>query len=423
MGCAVGDYDDDGKPDLFLTGYRCFALYRNEGAGRFKDVTASSGISGLEWSLSGAFADFDGDGRLDLYVSQYLEFDASSSQLCQVGSVQSACGPEVYTALSGKLFRNVGSGKFQAQPWRDSGKTWGALATDLLGNGMPVLYLANDMTPGDLWARRGGKWENIGPTSGTAYDAQGHVQGGMGVDSADYDNDGRLDLLVTTYFAQPKALYHNDGGGLFTESSSPTGLGPKTLPYVGFGAAFADFDCDGWQDLVIANGHVRDNVKVVDSGQSYAQPVQAFRNVKGKLEEVTSVSGIGGLKAVGRGLSVSDYDRDGRQDVLICDLEGPAILLHNVSQSAHWLEVALAQPQLKDGNGALLTLEASGLKQKQLREIRTCGSVLSSQMPVAHFGLGAFSGPCKLTVRWPGGKKQTVDVPQVNRLITVSPSP
>lgn len=421
MGVAVGDYDGDGKPDVFLTGYKCFALYHNEGGGRFKDVTVASGITGLDWSLSGVFADLDGDGKIDLYVSQYVKFDKTTNQLCVVGTTTSACGPEQYVALSGKLFRNIGGGKFQSMPWNDHGKTWGALASDLLGQGYPSLYLANDMVQGDLWSRQNGQWKNLAQTSGTGFDAEGHVQGGMGVDSADYDNDGKLDLLVTTYFAQAKALYHNDGNGLFSEKSNDTHLGPPTMKYVGFGATFADFDCDGWQDLVIANGHVRDNIPIVDPGQTYAQPVQAFRNLKGVFSEVSNGAGLANVRAVGRGLSIADYDHDGRPDVLVVDLEGNAILLHNVSEHGHWLEVNLRQPGPNPvGIGAMLTLECGGTKQ--IREIRTCGSVMSSQMPMAHFGLGKNSGPCKLMVKWPGRKTRVLTVPKVDQVLTITPS-
>lgn len=423
IGCAVGDYDDDGRPDLFLTGYHSHALYRNLGPPSptlFTDVTAQSGLANLEWSQSAAFADLNGDNRLDLFVGQYLHFGPDTQQICQVGSTRSACGPEVYKELSGKLFLNVDGKHFRPVPWKDTGKTWGVLASDLLQTGKPALYLANDMMPGDLWTLQNGTWQDAGPSSGTAYDAQGHLQGGMGVDSGDYDNDGRLDLIVTTYFAQAISLYHNDGEGLFTVASNTTGIGPPTMPYVGFGIGFIDLDNDGWLDLLITNGHVRDNVHDFDASQGYAQPVQVFRNEEGRrFREVSQAAGdVAALKAVGRGTAFADYNHDGKIDVLVCNLNGSALLLENQSTTGHWLDVRLKSSGAnREGLGALITLEAGG--KKQIREIRTNGSVLAARDPIAHFGLGEHIGPVTLTIRWPDGKSQKVEVSSVDRTIIV----
>lgn len=419
MGCATGDYDGDGRPDIFLTGYRCFALLHNEGGGRFRDVTAESGIGGLSWSLSAVFADFDGDGKLGLFVSQYVKFDNSADSLCTVGTVRSACGPEVYAPLSGKMFRNVDGRRFQSEPWSDSGKTWGALASDLFGRGRPSLYLANDMVPCDLWTLNGGAWKNIGPVSGTGYDGQGNVQGGMGVDSGDYDNDGRLDLLVTTYFGQQTSLYHNDGHDCFSVASGSSGLGPPTIPSVKFGVAFADLDNDGWLDIVSANGHVRDNVSSFDASQSYRQYMQVFRGKRGRFTDDSAQAGVrDGGPIVGRGLAVGDYNRDGKLDILVCNLEGKAVLLENRSQAGHWLDVSLRSSGTnRAGVGSMLNLSAGGFQQ--IQEVKTCGSVMSGREPVAHFGLGDRSGPFELTIQWPDGRKQSVSVPRADTHLTI----
>ncbi len=424
MGCTVGDYDGDGRPDIFLTGYHCFALYRNLGGGKFQDVTRQSGVGGLEWSMSAAFADLTGSGRLDLFVSQYIHFDSASNQICEVGGTRSACGPEIYTALSGKLFRNMGQGKFQTVPWKDTGKTWGVLASDLLGTGRPALYEANDMEPGDLWIRQqqGQIWKNVGADNGTAYDGQGHLQGGMGVDSGDYRNEGRLSLVVTTYFAQPISLYHNDGSGLFTVASGPSNLGPPTTQFVKFGVGFVDLDNDGWLDLMLTSGHVRDNVHDFDAAQTYAQPVQIFHNTREQFTDGSAVSGIADLRAVGRGISFADFDHDGKVDALVCNLEGRPLLLHNITPTSnHWLEVRLsAHGSNRFGLGALVTAKVGGLSM--LREIRTSGSVLSAQDPVAHFGFGSAAGPVDLTIHWPDGKKQHLSVSKIDTSLTV-PAP
>jgi hypothetical protein len=275
------------------------------------------------------------------------------------------------------------------------------------------------MAPEDLWAKNSGKWRNLGPSSGTAYDGQGRVQGGMGVDSGDYDNDGRLDLLVTTYAGQQASLYHNDGAGLFTVTSSETQLGPPTLPYVKFGAGFADFDNDGWLDIMMTSGHVRDNIKQIDSAQSYEQPIQVFHNKNGRFIDESQSSGISGLRAVGRGMAFADYDHDGKIDALICNLEGEAILLHNISKTSnHWVNVRLKQSGgNRDGLGSRVTLTANG--NTRISEIRTCGSVLSAHEPIAHFGLGQYLGPIDLTIRWPDGKRQSLRARKVDTTITV----
>jgi hypothetical protein len=321
------------------------------------------------------------------------------------------------------LFRNIDGRHFERVPWHDTGKTWGVLASDLFGSGHPSLYLANDMAPGDLWERKGSRWTNRGTDSGTAYDAQGQRQGGMAVDSGDYDNDGRLDLLVTTYYSQPAGLYHNDGGGLFTVTSNPTGLGPPTMPYVKFGGGFADFNNDGWLDILIASGHVRDNVSRFDPAEGYRQPIQLFLNQSARFTECSAGAGIAGIRAVARGVAFGDYNRDGREDVLICNLEGKAMLLENISDSNnHWLEVRLAESGMnRFALGATVTLTAGSVHQ--LREIRTCGSVLSAREPVAHFGLGGQTGPCTLEIRWPNGRRQSAAVHRVDQSVTISYAP
>jgi hypothetical protein len=426
MGCATADYDGDGRVDILLTGYGKTALYRNLG-GKFQDVTASAGLKPEGWSLSAAFGDYDGDGRLDVYVTRYVKFDGSTPRVCQVGSIMDACGPEVYDPQFGILYHNLGNGRFEdatraAGLTSAAGKNWSALFSDFSGDGNPELYVANDMTPCEFYANRHGKFSASGPQYGVAYDASGHIQGAMGCDSGDYDNDGRFDLLVTTYFAQPTSLYHNDGDNLFTEVGTPAGIGAPTMRYVGFGGGFVDVDNDGWLDVLLANGQVRASTHSYDPGQSYAQPLQLFQNAQGHFTEVSAAAGDPfAHPLVGRGVAFGDYDGDGRVDALVCNLEGNALLLRNVSTTAnHWLGVRLkATGGNTQGLGARVTVEVGG--QRQVREIRTCGGVLSAQEPVAHFGLGATGTVERLTVRWPDGRQTVKQNVAADQLLTLSP--
>jgi hypothetical protein len=412
MGCSTGDYDGDGRVDLLLTGYRCTTLYRNTG-GRFVDVTIPSGVKVPGWALSGAFADYDRDGRLDLYVTRYLRFDEKTPQLCRLGSLQTACGPEVYEPQHGMLFHNLGGGKFEDVTARAGlstahGKSWAALFSDFNDDGYPDLYVANDMTPCDFYLSERGRFVSSGAGGSVAYDGNGHLMGAMGVDSGDYNNDGRLDLLVTTYFAQPTSLYRNDGEAFFTEVGTPAGIGAASQQYVGFGTGLVDFDNDGWLDMFLANGHVRDNVKQHDAGQDYAQPLQLFRNRNGQFQEVSREAGAPfGQPLVGRGAAFGDYDADGKVDVLVCNLEGAPLLLRNVTTSAnHWLRVRLrGGGGNRQALGALVRIRYRG--GSQVREVRTSGSVLSGSEPVAHFGLGAETVVEQLTIRWPDGRETT----------------
>jgi hypothetical protein len=424
MGCATGDFDGDGWVDVLLTGYDRTALYRNV-RGRFEDVTAAAGIDGSGWSLSAAFADYDRDGRLDVYVARYLVFDDKTPRFCRVGKIQDACGPEVYEPQFGVLYRNAGGGRFQdvtrsAGLTPAHGKSWAALFSDFDDNGYPDLYVANDMTPCDFYVNEGGRFRASGSHTGVAYDASGHLQGAMGCDSGDYNNDGRFDLLVTVYFAQPTSLYRNDGRGLFTEVGTPAGIGAPTMRYVGFGTGFLDVDNDGWQDVFLTNGHVRANVRNHDAGQDYRQPLQLFRNDGGQFTEVTSTAGAPfGTPIVGRGAAFGDIDNDGRIDMLVCDLEGKSQLLRNVTGDNHWLRVRLREPGGNtQGLGARLTIEHGG--RSQVREVRTCGSVMSAHEPVAHFGLGKHDRVERLTVRWPDGQETVREGIRANQVLELT---
>jgi hypothetical protein len=437
LGCAVGDIDNDGYPDIYLTAYRGGALLRNTDGkqGRrggktsrlrlFRDVTSESGIPPQPWSSSASFTDIDGDGKLDLYICNYVRFGPTTTpQLCPYAGHMSACGPRFYEPEFGKLYRNLGGGRFQdiTKVWRAhriSGKGLGVAAADFDGSGRQSIAIANDEMPGDLLRNLGGKFENIGDSSGTGHDSNGNVHGGMGIDWGDYDNDGKLDLFVATFQHEAKCIYHNDGGGLFTENSAALGM-ESALPYVAFGSKWIDCDNDGWLDLMIANGHVQDNIHTIDNTTTYRQPTQLFRNRQGLgFEEITAQAGPSlQKKLVGRGLAIGDYDNDGRMDALVVDSAGMPLLLHNETTDAgNWLLIKLIGTKSnRDGIGTRVTVEADG--KQYLRLCTTDGSYMSASDPRVHFGLGQAT-TVTIHLQWPSGLIGTYKNLAVNRLIAI----
>ena len=433
LGCAVGDYDGDGYDDIYITGYRTGLLLRNEGGKRFRDVTASAGLKPQPWGTSAGWAEsVPGSGKLDLFVADYAVFGPSSQQLCPSHGIPTSCGPRYYTPLKGVLYRNLGAGRFA-----DVSKAVGIPLTNGRGLGVawaplepgeaPSLAISNDEMAGDL-LRPDGKsaahYTNIGTEAGTAFDRDGQIHGGMGTDWGDYASDGRLDLLVATFQGEAKSLYHNDGAGQFTDVSYRTGLATPTIPNVAFGCKLFDYDNDGHLDVVIANGHVQDNIHDIDTSTTYRQPPQLFHNSGATPLTFDDVSASAGpafaRPLVGRGLAVGDYDNDGKEDILVVDSEGKPLLLHNeVSSAGHWLGVRLVGTKSnRDGIGALVTATAGG--RKLLRLCHTDGSYMSASDRRVHFGLGAATGVDSLSVRWPSGLVQTVKVPAVDEYITVT---
>jgi enediyne biosynthesis protein E4 len=413
MGCAAADYDNDGRTDLLLTGYRCAALLHNEG-GHFRDVGTAIPLARDAWSTSAGFLDYDRDGWLDLYVSAYVRFDGHMLQLCDFEGVKAACPPTYYDPEVGRLYRNLRNGRFvdvtrEAGLHSAHGKTLGAAAADYDADGDTDLYLANDGMPGDLFRNEGGRFVDLGSESGTAFNHASREQAGMGVDWGDYDGDGRLDLVVTTFQYEPTSLYHNEGNGLFRETAFPAGVGDPTLSRLGFGARFFDADGDGDLDLVHANGHVQDTAERLYPGVTYAQTTQLFENQGAGIFRDVSPTGGAALRQpiVGRGLATGDIDNDGDLDVLVANLEGAPLLLRNDTPASRSLTVSLRGRQsARDGTGAQLLLRAGG--RTQVREAGTGGSYLSASDPRVHFGLGAIAVVETLMVRWPSGRRQTL---------------
>lgn len=433
LGCAVGDYDGDGFDDLYICGYQTGLLLHNEGGKTFQDVTVAAGLKPQPWGTSCTFLETKpGSGKLDLYVGNYAAFGPDTEpQLCPEQGILTSCGPRWYKGLDGVFYRNEGSGKFtdataQVGLKGVHGRALGVTCLIEGEDGIPTLAIANDEHPGELFRPVAGsslRFKNDADTANVARDRDGNMHGGMGIDWGDYDNDGRFDLFVATFHNETKSLYRNTGDSLFSDMGIASGVGTPTAPFVAFGAKFLDFDNDGWLDLVIANGHVQDNIQQIDSSQTYRQATQLFHNQGGKpphFEEVSQTSGEA-LKRqiVGRGLAVGDFDNDGRLDILIVDSEGKPLLLHNEHKAAgHWLGVKLEGTKSnRDGLGAILTATVGG--EKRIRQCQTSGSYLSASDRRVHFGLGKADKVETLTVRWPSGRTDTYrDLPS-DRYITL----
>ncbi|HLK60888.1 MAG TPA: CRTAC1 family protein [Chthonomonadaceae bacterium] len=422
QGVAVGDYDNDGRPDLYLCGYDCSALYHNEGGGKFREVTAEAGLQVVkekgygDWRTSAGFADLDGDGKLDLYVCRYAEFGPKYPQHCHDPSKPSemACAPNSYKPIQGFLYRNMGGGRFQ-DVTRESGlatangRGLGVAFADYNDDGRVDIAIANDEIAGDLFQNLGNfKFVNKGVESGTGVNQNGKPHGGMGIDWADYDGDGKLDLFVATFQYEVKTLYHNMGGGTFLECAEGKGITGSINRWVTFGAKFLDYDNDGWPDLIMTSGHVIDNTAELYPGTQYRQPVQVFHNNQGQFVETTQQLGPKAQRLmVGRGLAVGDLDNSGRLDVVVTDLDGPPMLLQNqVKNANHWLTLTLVgKTNARDGFGARVVVRF-GTRQTRI-DATNSGSFLAANDPRLHFGLGSAAQADSITVRWPNGKTDT----------------
>lgn len=449
QGCCAGDYDNDGDADLFISGYRCAALYRNDGKGKFTDVTEAAGIRREFWSTSCAFGDVDNDGYLDLYVANYVKFFPTSVQLCKYVGLQIACGPTTYDPEKGILYHNNRNGTFTDETVKRGmgdahGNALGVAFCDYDGDGWLDLAIANDQLPGDLYHNLGnGKFENVGVLTGTAYDPSGQAHAGMGIDWGDYDNDGRFDLVVTAYQNQPNSVYRQDHPGFFANTTYAVGIGLPTTPVLTFGTKFFDYDNDGFLDLIFANGHVVDNIEKATQGVTYFQKSQLFRNDKGKrFVDVSAQAGEAFQQPmVGRALCVGDVDNDGDLDALMTNAEGAPLLLRNntphltspprgeesmnspplaggAGGGGNWLALQLIGTKTnRDGAGAVVTLTANGTQQ--IRSAGRDGSFMSINDGRVFFGLGKATEIDRVTVRWLGGKMETLRNVKPNEYIVV----
>jgi hypothetical protein len=436
QGCAAADYDGDGRIDLFVTGFGRYVLLRQTSPLRFSDVTAAAGLSGGRgWSTGAAFADYDGDGRLDLYVSHYVDYDSSSPPLPKVGSGPNCmyrghpvmCGPRGLKPQAGRLFRNVGGGRFKDVTAETGlvpqsvGYGLGAVWSDLDDDGDLDLFVATDSTPNYLVRNDHGRFTDIGTMSGVAFSEEGRTQASMGVDAGDFDGDGRFDLVITNFSHDYSTLYHNEGGMLFADVSLPSGFGPPTMPMLGWGVHFLDYDDDGRRDLFEANGHVYPGIDALNLGTTWLQPSQLFHNEGGmRFREVGALSGPAfAERHSARGSAVGDLDNDGDPDLVINNMDDTPSLLRNVgAPRGHWIGLLLAGTGGNRGAiGAKATVIAGTLRQ--VDEVRAGSSHNSSSDPRLLFGLGKTPGPVRVEVRWPTGAKQVFDRLEADRYHTL----
>lgn len=413
LGVAAADYDNDGDDDLFLANLGQDRLFRNDGDGTFTDVTRAAGLAGPEeFSSSTAWADFDGDGHLDLFVATYVQWSPEKDIFCTMdGANKSYCTPESYKGSSARLWRNRGDGTFEdatrkAGLYDPTSKGLGVAVFDYNSDGRPDLFLANDTEPDKLYHNKGdGTFTEKGILAGVAFSENGVARAGMGVDAADYDRSGHPSLLITNFSNEMLALYHNEGTGLFIDDAPRSELGRASLLTLGFGCFFFDYDLDGWLDILVANGHIEPEIEHVQTRVKYAQSPHLFRNLGGgKFEEVTSsLGGAFAAARVARGAAYADIDNDGDLDVLLTTSGGPAVLFRSQGGRNQSLRIRLVgRESNRNGVGARVKLTTPAGSQTQT--LRTGASYLSQSELVLTFGLGQDAKADQLEVRWPSGR-------------------
>ncbi len=435
QGACVGDFDNDGHPDLFVTGLGHNRLYHNNGDGTFTDIAEKAGVAGdgKHWGTGCAFVDYDRDGKLDIAVADYVHVDMAHTPKpgegpgCLWKNVAVMCGPRGLEPETNILFHNLGNGKF-ADVSKQSGfeKTSGhycfSVSTlDYNDDGWPDIYVACDSTPSILYRNnKDGTFTDVAPDAGVAFNEDGREQAGMGVAVGDYDHSGRQSLFKTNFSDDTPTLMHADSTTGFTDVTFPAGVG-KNTDVLGWGAVFADIDNDGWIDLVVANGHVYPEVDSAQLGSTFREPRLLYHNLRnGKFEDITKTSGPGiTTPASARGIAAADLFNDGRVDFVVNDLSDVPMLLVNVAPNTnHWLGLSLAGTKSnRSAIGARVTVKAGALVQ--IQEIRSGSSYNSSSDLRLHFGLGAEKGPAEITVRWPGGLTETFTQSGLDKIVSL----
>ena len=450
QGCCVGDYNNDGFDDLYVSYWGGGVLYRNNGDGTFTDVSVRAGVSGAKgvWGAGCCFLDFDRDGHLDLFVASYVNFDLANapklgqSAICRYNEIPVPCGPQGFAGGTNRLYRNRGDGTFEDvsersgivnprgaaaatfrdKDWRPTGSFgMGAVSADFDNDGWPDIYVACDTAPSLLYRNNhDGTFREIAVPAGCAFDENGTPLSGMGAAVADYDGDGWLDIVRTNFSDQITTIYRNNGDGSFQDASVGAGMGVNRK-YLGFGVGFADFDNDGWKDIFIANGHVYAQLASRNLHIGYRQRRTLYRNLgTGRFVDVSAESGPGILaEQAGRGCAIGDLNNDGRLEIVVNNIDGGPSLLSNGSKNAnHWLIVKLTGTKSnRSGIGARVTVEAGG--RTRIDEVMSGSSYYSQNDLRLHFGLGASTRIDKLSVRWPSGGVQTLLDLAVDRVLAI----
>jgi len=439
FGVAIGDYDNDGWPDIFVSNYGKNRLYHNNGDGTFTDVAEKAGVTLGNWSTGATFGDYDGDGRLDLFVAGYLHYNmqnppaagtkAVSYSFCNFRGVAVMCGPRGLEGEHDHLFHNNGDGTFTDVSEKagvgDPNKYYGftAVFADLNNDGKVDLVVADDSTPNYLYINKGnGTFEDDSYASGFALNQDGREIASMGLGVGDYENTGWLDLVVTDFSDDYKVLYHNDGQANYTDVSYQAGLARETIPFLGWGTEFIDYDNDGWKDIFMVNGHVYPEVDKQDWGTTFAERPLLYRNLEGKkFQLVPPVKGTGlAVVTPGRGAAFGDLFNDGKIDVVINSLDTTPVLLRNVNaDNHHWVELKLVggPKSPRDAVGAAVYLTANGIRQRS--DVLSGGSYISSNDQRVHFGIGDATTVSEVEIHWPSGVVEKMHLPNVDRIFTV----
>jgi len=430
MGVAVGDYDGDGYADLYVTQYGRGILYHNNGDGTFTDVTEKARLAAPGWSSSAVWFDYDNDGKLDLFVCRFVDFDKSKNKFCgneRIGE-RYYCIPSVYPPSRSWLFHNNGNGTFtdvslESGIGKVLGKAWGVVATDINNDGLMDLFVANDTAQNFLFMNHGrGKFEEIGLASGVAFSQDGRARSGMGVDSADFDEDGWQDLFVTNVDQEMYSIYRNRGDETFDDFAGSMGIGKTTRLMSGWGVKFYDYDNDGNEDLFIANGHPDDKIEVHSNHVSYQEPLLLFHNNGRSLENVSASAGpVFAESFAARGMAVGDFDNDGAVDVLVAVNDGaPVLLKNNAASGNHWLGIRLLGKKANpDAIGARVVWQAADLKRGRLKT--GGGSYLASHDPRMVLGIGKRAKIDRLEIHWPqpSGRVDVFTEVPIDRYITI----
>jgi enediyne biosynthesis protein E4 len=440
VGCAVADYDNDGWPDIYVTNWGKNRLYHNNHDGTFTDVAEKAGVTLGNWSTGATWGDYDGDGRLDLFVPGYVHFDRDNlpsggenglpDMFCTFRGVQVNCGPRGLKGEPDHLFRNNSDGTFtdvsEKAGVADKAGYYGlsSLFIDINNDGKVDLLVANDSTPNYLYLNKGdGTFDDVSYSSGYALNEAGRETASMGIAAGDLTNNGLVDIFNTTFSDDYKPLYRNEGDANLTDVSFQMGIADISVPFLGWGDAFLDYDNDGWKDLIMADGHVYPQVDKYPWGTSWAQRPMLFHNIEGKkFMPVPAVEGTGLADVIsGRGLAVGDLFNDGKLDVVINVIDGHPVLLRNVSPDKnHWLELKLVggPKSPRDAIGATVYLTANGMRQRA--DVVSGGSYASTSDPRLHFGLGQATKVDDIEVHWPSGKVEHFIVPGVDRIETIT---